>query len=231
MVQVSRIESDIHALSTAPRNSSESQGQHAKAAEWIAGQFKSIGLEVSREQFEIPRQAPPRTGVNIIGSMNPSAKTPPVLIGEHYDTVPGSPGADDNASGVAAMIECARVLVESDSPRRVTFVAFDAEEMQPPTEGLHGSTAYVAALADEDRPAAAIILESIGFSSPTLTQRLPGSFRFLFRRAYAALRQQNFAANSLLILSKGQGRHISRQLEKSAGIAEIKLPILPLEVP
>ncbi|MBP38524.1 MAG: hypothetical protein CL726_04315 [Chloroflexi bacterium] len=86
-------------------------------------------------------------------------------------------------------------------------------------------------LQQTNRPSTTIILESIGFSSPTLKQRLPGSLKFLFRRAYNALKSQNFLANSLLILSKGEGRRISRKLERSAENADIQLPILPLEVP
>jgi len=227
----SRIRSDIAALSQSPRNSREDAKQHANATNWIADEFEKIGLEVTRQKFEIPEQTPARTGTNVIGTLNPSSTEAPVLIGAHYDTVPGSPGADDNASGVAAMIECARVLTEAPSTRKVIFAAFDAEEMQSPVQGLHGSTAYVAELADQQRPTAAIILESIGFSSSTIKQSLPSSFKYLFKRAYQALQRQKFEANSLLILSKGKGRQISRHFEQIARNQDIQLPILPLEVP
>ena len=123
------------------------------------------------------------------------------------------------------------MLADSGNERRVTFVAFDAEEMQPPTEGLHGSTAYAEELPAESRPSASIIFESIGFSSSTIKQRLPGPFRILFRKAFNALKRQNFESSSLLILSKGKGRNVSRQLEKSASSPDINLAILPLEVP
>ncbi len=231
MVSESRIKSDIETLSRAPRNSRENPGHHAFAAQWIAREFESIGLAVSRQVFDIPDQSPDRTGVNIIGSLNEGSGESPIVIGSHYDTVPNSPGADDNASGVAAMLECARTLIESGSSRHITFVAFDAEELQHPAQGLHGSTAYVGAMTESNRPSATIILESVGFSSSIIKQQLPGSFRFLFRRAYNALKLQKFEANSLLILSKGQGRNISRSLERSAQDASIQLPILPLEVP
>jgi Zn-dependent M28 family amino/carboxypeptidase len=230
-VSPSHIRQSIETLSATPRNSHENPEQHLEAANWIANEFEKLGLAVVRQEFEIPNQSPPRTGSNIVASLNSSSNAPSVLIGAHYDTVPGSPGADDNASGVAAMIECARVLVEANSSRTVIFAAFDAEEMQPPVEGLHGSTAFVAGLSSNNRPSAAIILESIGFSSTTLKQTLPGSFRVLFRRAYKALKRQKFAANSLLILSKRDSRQISRTLEHTAAQPAIALPILPLEVP
>ena len=238
LVSEQRIEHDIRELAVTPRSSRENPEDHARAAAWIAAEFEQTGLDVSRQLFEIPEQLPPRQGVNVVGTLNrPTVKSREsrdsraILIGAHYDTVPHSPGADDNASGVAAMLECARVLSESGCEREVTFVAFDAEEMQSPAEGLHGSTAYVARLAPAAKPDAAIIFESVGFSSTTIKQRLPGSFRFLFRRAYRALTRQNFASDSLLILSKGPGRAISRHLEESASDPGIQLPILPLEVP
>ena len=226
-VSESRIEHDIRDLAAIPRNLLENPESHAKAADWITAEFERIGLDVSHQLFEIPGQSPSRQGVNVVGTLNASyGDSQPVLIGAHYDTVPGSPGADDNASGVAAMLECARVLSKLGCDRRVTFLAFDAEEI-----GLLGSAAYVARLASAQHPSSAIIFESIGFSSTTIKQRLPGSFRFLFRRMYRALKQQQFAANSLLILSKGPGRAISRHLEESASKPGIQLPIIPLEVP
>ncbi len=232
MVSDIRIENDIKWLAASPRNSSENSEQHAKAVEWITAQFEAIGLATNHQTFDIPEQSVKRGGVNIIGELNHENRSgQSLLIGAHFDTVPGSPGADDNASGVAAMLECARVLADSGSERHVTFVAFDTEEMQPPSEGLHGSTAYVENLEADVYPSAAIIFESIGFSSISIKQRLPGSFRFLFRRAYNALRRQNFAADSLLILSRGPGIAISRRLEESARGVDVDLPILPLEVP
>ncbi|HIF72410.1 MAG TPA: M20/M25/M40 family metallo-hydrolase [Dehalococcoidia bacterium] len=189
-------------------------------------------MNVARQTFDIPQQSPARTGVNIIGELNAASNnSPQTLIGAHYDTVPGSPGADDNASGVSAMLECARVLVATGFKHRISFIAFDAEEIQTPADGLHGSTAFVQNLKPGDRPSAAIIFESIGFSSSTIKQRLPRSFRFLFRRAYNALKRQSFKANSLLILSKSEGIKVSRHLEQIASKPEVNLPTLPLEVP
>ena len=231
MISESNILKNIETLSATPRNSAENSDEHARAANWIAEQFDQLGLTVIRQEFEIPNQSPPRSGTNVIGTLNPDSPMRPILIGAHYDTVPGSPGADDNASGVAAMLECAEALVELGSQRQVVFAAFDSEELQPPVEGLHGSTAYVADLATTKVPSSAIILESVGFSSSEIKQQLPGSFRFLFRRVYNALRRQNFNADSLLILSKSDGRHVSRELEQIAAKTNVGLPILPLEVP
>jgi Peptidase family M28 len=84
-----------------------------------------------------------------------------VLIGAHYDSVPGTPGADDNASGVAALLAAARAI----GPREgVCFVAFDGEEC-----GFTGSRALVAGLG-RHRPEHVHILEMVGYAS-----RAPGS--------------------------------------------------------
>ena len=59
----------------------------------------------------------------------------PILVGAHYDTVPGSPGADDNASGVAVLLALAELMSKSPPRRTIHWVAFDLEEY-----GLVGST-------------------------------------------------------------------------------------------
>jgi hypothetical protein len=70
-----------------------------------------------------------------------------VLVGAHYDTQPGVPGAADNASGVGVLLELARVCAEGDSLRTLRFVAWDAEET-----GLAGSVHYVRAMSSLPAP-------------------------------------------------------------------------------
>jgi len=231
MVSEKRILENIMRLSSSPRNSRTNPVEHAAVGNWISDQFEELGLAVERQQFEIPSQDPARVGTNIIATTNNDSEALALVIGAHYDTVPESPGADDNASGIAAMLECARALVKDESLRKITFIAFDAEEIQPPVEGLHGSEAYLANLPTNAQPTAAIIFESIGFSSDSIKQQLPGSFRFLFRRAYKELKRQDFRADSLLVLSRGRGRHSSRNLEISAEKPNVNLPLLPVEIP
>lgn len=93
---------------------------------------------------------------------------PLTLVGAHYDSVPASPGADDNASALAVMLELAR---DKDIQKRpIGFVAFNCEE-----DGLLGSENFVAEL---DRALTAVhILEMVGYRdlSPN-SQRAPGSF-------------------------------------------------------
>lgn len=233
LVSELRLKRIIRRLASTPRNSLENPVEHTAAVEWIAREFEQIDLEVTRQVFEIPGQHPVRKGVNIVASLRTSSPSHdrPIIVGAHYDTVPNSPGADDNASGVAALLECARVLTESKRAEQVIFVAFDAEEAQPNVGGLHGSTEFVSRLSKSYPPAAAIVFESVGFSSKTIKQRLPGSFRFMFPSTYRTLKRHCFSANSLLILSRGKGQVISDHLEQIAMQPDILLPVLPLKVP
>ena len=96
----------------------------------------------------------------------------PLLVSAHYDTVPGSPGADDNASGVAVLLECARALSKARLRRSVEFVDFDMEEDQPEGQALVGSTALVEAAGGKGSYEALYNLEMVGFTSGT---RHPGS--------------------------------------------------------
>lgn len=95
---------------------------------------------------------------------------PPILLGAHYDTVPGSPGADDNATGVAVLLELARSLSQEPARYPVRLVAFDFEET---SYKLAGSTQYAASLQQE--PLRLMIsLEMLGYCDRTPnSQRYP----------------------------------------------------------
>ena len=107
-------------------------------------------------QFGAFREQPFESGGRTVRNIETGAGA--VVIGAHYDTVPGSPGADDNASGVAVLIELARMRL----PAR--FVAFANEEMPYFQSGEMGSLAYAARAADAgDRISAMLSLEMLGY--------------------------------------------------------------------
>ncbi len=139
-----------------------------EAAKYIEQTFGEIGFSLSSDPFSFNG----KTYRNIIaGSTEGDSKIETVLICAHYDAVAGSPGADDNASGVAVMIEAARQL----GPREgLTFVAFSLEEPQA-TSGnfLYGSRHFAAeAKKRGDRYRAVFNLESVGY-----VNKAPGSQR------------------------------------------------------
>lgn len=87
----------------------------------------------------------------------------PLILGAHYDAVPGTPGADDNASGVAVLLELARYLSEHPPRVPVWLVAFDMEEY-----GLLGSQAYAEDLKAAGQPVRLMLsLEMLGFCDRT----------------------------------------------------------------
>lgn len=89
-----------------------------------------------------------------------------ILIGAHYDAASGSPGADDNASGMAVLLETARILSRQKTCSTVQFVAFTLEEPQPQTlKFLIGSDHFAKeARRLKRRYDAIFILESVGYT-------------------------------------------------------------------
>jgi len=130
-------------------------------AEYIEKEFASAGFTVQRDEFVFNG----RSYCNIIATpFGMESKEEWVLIGAHYDAVADSPGADDNASGVAVMLEVARSL----GPRRgIKFVAFTLEEPQPHTiHFLIGSKHFVNRMKSMGQSyRAVLILESVGYIS------------------------------------------------------------------
>lgn len=105
-----------------------------------------------------------------------------LVVGAHYDSVAGSPGADDNASGVAVLLELSRVLREAVPARSVRFVAFVNEEPPFFYWGKMGSKVYAeAARARGDRIELMLSLEMLGcYSSAPGSQRYPPLLRLFY---------------------------------------------------
>lgn len=143
----------VSALAQSPRHGAANPGGHERAVALIEGLLRDTGCEVTRQEFEMPGETGRRSGVNVVARMKGAAggAAASVVVGAHYDTRPNSPGADDNASGVAAMAECARALAGRALRRDVVFVAFDAEERQGQSHGLWGSEAFVRSLGQATR--------------------------------------------------------------------------------
>ena len=97
-------------------------------AHWITRQLRSYGYDTELQgEF-----------ANVIARPKHLADTPFILVGAHYDSVPGCPGADDNASAVAAMLACAKAIAVHAPETPVCFVSFNREE-----DGLLGSADFV----------------------------------------------------------------------------------------
>ena len=107
---------------TPPRNASHPTSL-AKAMEYIRKQFSGHGHHVKIQPITVAGE----TYHNVIASIGPDSQSR-VIVGAHYDVCGDQPGADDNASGIAVLLELSRLLSEADLHRRVDLVAFTLEE-------------------------------------------------------------------------------------------------------
>ena len=154
-----------------------------RVARYIEAVIASFGYAVGSQEFTVDGK-PVRNIDAVIEPPRGTGDPEVVVVGAHYDSVRGSPGANDNASGTAAVIELARLLRDLDgrSGKRIRLVLFVNEE--PPyfrTEAM-GSLNYAKALAERnERVVAMYSLETIGFySSAPGSQAYPAPFGLLF---------------------------------------------------
>jgi Iap family predicted aminopeptidase len=144
-----------------------------EAADLVEARFERLGYEVRRAAVRVPAGnswgTPVRRGTsaNIIAQPRDfDSSKPHVVVGAHLDTVPRAPGAEDNASGIAVMLELARMTAQQPHQLPVRFIAFGAEEPRGPGDALHhfGSRQHVADLARSERRAirAMVSLDRVG---------------------------------------------------------------------
>ncbi len=134
-----------------------------KTADYITGQFESFGYEVSRQPFQYRGNIYYNVIAEKMGNTDPEKI---LIIGAHYDTVRTTPGADDNASGIAGLLSLARSLAGLNVRKTVRFAAFALEE--PPvyrTQNM-GSFHYARSLRERNEQVEGMIcLEMIGYFS------------------------------------------------------------------
>jgi Zn-dependent M28 family amino/carboxypeptidase len=123
----SELQRDVSALCELGPRTIFRPGSLPAAADWIEAQFREAGYEVERQRYRLVTQS--GTAENLIVEI-PGIGAPEeiVVIGAHYDTVEGTVGADDNASGVAGLLALARRFHGSTPGRTLRFLAFANEE-------------------------------------------------------------------------------------------------------
>ena len=139
---------------------------------WIEDRFADLGLAVSAPPFTMPGASGGNIVVNnVLGTWQGSTQPDEwIIVGGHYDSrnsnitsATNTPGAEDNASGCAGVIEAARVLTAFRPKRSVLFMCYAGEE-----QGLYGSNAHVNSLlasGDLARIQAVVIMDMIGYSA------------------------------------------------------------------
>jgi hypothetical protein len=151
------------------------------AADWVADQFAALGYEVAQIDVPVPEGDPsyrpewgtvvePGTSANVIAEPPGfDAEDPHVVIGAHLDTVGVAPGAEDNASGVAVLLELARLAADAP-PVAIRFVAFGAEEPRGSGDQMHhfGSQRYVRSVGDDSAVTAMVSLDRVGVAASSV---------------------------------------------------------------
>ncbi len=174
----------LHAAEDYIRQSWEAQHYEVVAQEYTVKGVRSANLEVTREGTD--------------------PDSPILLIGAHYDSVMGAPGANDNGSGVACLLELSRMFCTVEPRRTVRFVAFVNEEPPFFFSGKQGSQRYAkAARKRGDDIRLMIALETIGyFRDEPGSQAYPPLFRYFYPNR----------ANFISLVSNFRSRRLMRRL-------------------
>jgi hypothetical protein len=160
------------------RNVFRPRALHA-AAGYIRDQWSAMGYEVTAQSYAAHAVPSQNLEVTRRATRRPDEI---ILIGAHYDSVQGSPGADDNASGVAGLLEIARALTHVEPERTLRLVAFVNEEPPFFYWGEMGSGIYAkAARARADDIRVMVSLEMLGcYSDEPGSQRYPPLLRYFY---------------------------------------------------
>ena len=182
---------------------------HAAEA-FIRGTWAELGYDVTTQTYDAFGIASANLEITIRGTQ-PSAI---VLVGAHYDTVDGSPGADDNASGVAALIEFARLIRNMNPVHSIRLVAFVNEEPPFFYFGEMGSRVYArAARARGDDITLMLSLEMLGcFRDVPGSQRYPPLLRYFYPN------RGNFIAFVSNLRSRAALREVANRFARHADV-------------
>jgi len=213
-IERDRLKQDLHHL-VGKRHPLSSPSRLQEAEAYLHQQLAEAGLTVARPAF----QALGSTYRNVIGTAIPDTgpfqSAPPLILAAHFDTVPESPGADDNASALAVMLQVARQVRTRKLARPIRFIAFNLEE-----ENLLGSAAYTKLLRkNRETIHGAIVLECVGYASHLEhSQKIPPGVPIAVPTT----------GNFLAVI----GNERSQALTSSVAQAmKSHLPIVPLVVP
>jgi Zn-dependent M28 family amino/carboxypeptidase len=208
-----RLRAHVTALA-GPRHRRATPTALLEAEAYVARELAALGLSVEHRPFQFGGTS----YRNVVAALPGADPTRPrLLVGAHFDTVPNTPGADDNASGVAALLEVARLTVHRRIAPTVEFVGFNLEEPQGVRYRV-GSHAYARDARERRvRYAGALILEMVGY-----TDTRPGS-----QHVPGLLFWKKVPRTGTFLAATGDGRS-ARLLREFAAAACAAVPDLPV---
>jgi Zn-dependent M28 family amino/carboxypeptidase len=192
-----------------PRDFSHTENL-ARAARFIGEEFQRAGAAVSEQRFE----AAGESYRNVVAAFGPDT-TEVIVVGAHYDVAGELPGADDNASGVAGLLELADLLAGVTLSRRVELAAYALEEMPFFATSEMGSAVHARSLsADRRQVRGMLCLEMIGcFSEEAGSQQFPFP---LLRLLYPS--RGNFIAVVGSLGGTGIVRRVKRSMRRASDL-------------
>jgi Zn-dependent M28 family amino/carboxypeptidase len=187
------------------------------AEEYVFDSFAAMGYSPKRQTHIYMQE---HVSNIVVGE---ETKSDYYILGAHYDTVAGTPGADDNASGVAVLLEVARLVRNLTLPRPWTFIGFTCEEPPAFFTPYMGSRVYAKkARQQRHRIKGMLCLEMVGYYSQTPgSQSLPFSLRLM---GYPT------TGNFIGLVSDRRSRSLMKRLE-AAIKSGCRLPAVTLSVP
>jgi Zn-dependent M28 family amino/carboxypeptidase len=233
-----RLRRDVELLSANPRNRVSHFDAVRAARDFVAGQLRDAGWSVECQSFSrrwvlgvsdtgngnpLSRLRLHRAlaGTNLIAT-RPGSAPPYAVVGAHLDTVVDSPGADDNASGVAAALELARRLGEQ-AP--VMIAIFDLEEV-----GFIGARALAQRLAAEGVASAMLCLESVGcFLDEPGAQQVPAGLHRLIAGEHAEAVMAQRRGDFLAVVHRRSSQSMAERFCEVA--ARFELPTVRVRDP
>lgn len=220
-VSVGRIREHIRALQGV-RHPMAAPESLERAADYIADSLACMGYDVAEHRFtegagEFRNIIATHRGVG-----HPDER---VCVIAHYDTVACSPGADDNASGVAVMLELAQLVKHASFDRTIQFIGVCLEEQQREADrgsGLCGSRA-LAAFARENgwKIAGAVVLESVAYAGDSVVQTAPVGLPISIPAT----------GNFIAVVGNEDSVEMVRGFAGSVARLGLSLPVVPLAVP
>ncbi|MFC8919049.1 M28 family peptidase [Streptomyces sp. NPDC057116] len=237
-----RVRRDVAFLADRPRSRTRAPEAMLRAEAHVAAELAAAGWRTRRQPFDVrwrpgstdrgghralPREFrlhPRLTGANLLAEPPAGVRGPTVVVGAHLDTVEASPGADDNASGVAALLEAARLLGGMPGPPGVTLLVSDMEEL-----GLVGARFAARWLRRHREVAAMICLESVGYyTAEPGSQRMPAGFERAFPRTAADVRSAGLRGDFTLVVHRRSTRAAAGLWRAAATATRPALPCVTL---
>jgi hypothetical protein len=198
----------------------------AEMQDSLTNLFSNIGLDTTVQTSKFGNY----TLKNIIGNQHGAGETNKVYINDaHYDSVANGPGGDDNGSGVAGVMEIARILSGYHFDKTIRFIGFDLEE-----DGLIGSNTYVNknGFPTTDTIEGVLNFEMIGYySEKNNSQTLPTGFNLLFPEASAAVSAENYKGNFITNVGNVASKSLNTAFKEAAAEFVPDLRVISIDVP